>query len=139
MSYQIKDIIKYRDLGDPRKNEKDEVMLEFIKLNPYPSYSCIEEKMSSFIKKCPEVLNWLSEFSDENYKLSKDIYENPTNEKLIRQCGQKIYNRGGEEAMRAIFYILCNFMPSSFSENPVIRFYLRKVEFIWDGIGRWRC
>ena len=132
MSYQIKDIQRSSE------SVENEVMLEFVKLNPYPSYSCIEKMISNYTNKRYSLI-WLSEFSEYNYKLCKDIYENPTNEELIRQCGQKIYNKGGEQAMQAIFYILVNFSPSSFSENPAIKFYLRTIEFNWNGIGEWGC
>jgi hypothetical protein len=72
-----------------------------------------------------------------NHECLKTIYENIWDEKICCEMGQKIYDRGGHQAMVMNFYSLM-YSPLRESKNRMIRGYYRMVEHWWDKIGEWR-
>ena len=86
----------------------------FIKNNPYPKYEKVVETLISIARAVPianlkqEVFNMISEYGRENHEWMKEIYENIMDEKVIRENGKKINNRGGKVAMVENYYLIVN-------------------------------
>jgi len=57
-----------------------------------------------------------------------------TDKEKIRSIGENLYDLGGEEVMRASFYLLCW---DTQNAGTTIKGWRRMVEHYWDGIGEW--
>lgn len=115
-------------------------------------YETINKKMMEYIGKGGEfgvtVLTWYSEFGKVNYDWCKIIitclytndepfnkdYENKE-EKLIRDTAQKIYDRGGMEALIGNFYVMSNFMCKEI--DHIHKLHISNLNDILSGIGEW--
>ena len=93
---------------------EDEMIIEFVKVTPYPNY----EKMLEKLKK--DITLW-SEYGEQQHICCKIIYENPINKNLIIEMGKKIYEKGGLQSLSACYYIIKYFSPYSNSTNIIIK------------------
>ena len=113
--------------------EYNEMIEEYVKLNPYPSY----DKM---IKKIGNELDLYAEYGDVNHFCCKIIYENPTNKDLIVKMGKKIYSRGGMQSLQANCTIIKYLSPYYESSNIQIKSHGRVLEFYFEEVtDEWRA
>ena len=120
----------------------------FINENPYPSYDTIMHMLQDKFKdgNDAEYVCMRSEYGQENHEWMKQIYENISDEELIRKNGRKIYNRGDETAMVYNFYTLLAVLNFIFKakgmthdEMVAIMYPVKtQVSRCWDGVGIWR-
>ena len=54
----------------------------------------------------PETTIWLAEYGDTNHTWCATIFANASDRTVVRSIGERIYNRGGMDALQANFYIL---------------------------------
>ena len=100
---------------------EDEMIIEFVKVTPYPNYEEMLEKIDNKIEL------W-SEYGKEHHICCKIIYENPTNKNLIVEMGEKIYKMGGLQALSANHTIIKNFSPYWNSTNIIIKMQEKIIE-----------
>ena len=60
---------------------EDEVIVEFVKVTPYPNYEEMLEKLNIYI-------DLWAEYGEQHHICCKIIYENPTNKNLIVEMGK---------------------------------------------------
>ena len=92
-----------------------------------------------------EVLNMISEYGRPNHEWVKEIYENIMDEKLIKENGQKINERGDKVAMVYNYEVLCYFLcyttDLKVKCNAVVDIYYpikTQISECWHGIGEWK-
>ena len=108
------------------------MILEFIKVNPYPNFEEMLEKLKNNIE-------LISEYGLQQHICCKIIYENPRNKKLIVDMGKKIYELGGFEALQANHSIIKYFSPYwenntnniIKSQGSIIEQYFEEVSLEW--------
>jgi len=100
---------------------EDEVIVEFVKVTPYPNYEEMLEKLNIYI-------DLWAEYGEQHHICCKIIYENPTNKKLIVEMGKKIYEMGGLQALSANHSIIKYFSPYWNSTNIIIKMQGRIIE-----------
>ena len=100
---------------------EDEVIVEFVKVTPYPNYEEMLEKLNIYIDL------WV-EYGEQHHICCKIIYENPTNKNLIVEMGKKIYEMGGLQALSANHSIIKYFSPYWNSTNIIIKMQGRIIE-----------
>ena len=124
----------------------------FIKNNPYPKYEEVIETLNDMARAVPidnlkqEVFNMLSEYGRENHKWMKEIYENIMDEKLIKENGKKINNRGGKVAMVENYYVIVNILGDKteklkMKHDEVVEILYpikTQISECWNGIGEWK-
>ena len=124
----------------------------FIKNNPYPKYEEVIETLNDMARAVPidilkqEVFNMLSEYGRENHKWMKEIYENIMDEKLIKENGKKINNRGGKVAMVENYYVIVNILGDKteklkMKHDEVVEILYpikTQISECWNGIGDWK-
>ena len=124
----------------------------FIKNNPYPKYEEVIETLNDMARAVPidilkqEVFNMLSEYGRENHKWMKEIYENILDEKLIKENGKKINNRGGKVAMIENYYVIVNILGDKteklkMKHDEVVEILYpikTQISECWNGIGDWK-
>ena len=93
---------------------EDEMIIEFVKVTPYPNYEEMLEKLDKHI-------DLWSEYGIKNHICCKIIYENPTNKNLIVEMGKKIYEMGGMQALSANHTIIKYLSPYWNSTNKIIK------------------
>lgn len=112
---------------------EDEVIVEFVKVIPYPNYEEMLEKLDNHIEL------W-SEYGKQNHICCKIIYENPRNKKLIVEIGKKIYQMGGMQALSANHTIIKHFSPYWKSTNIIIKMQGRIIEeYFQDVSSEWKA
>jgi hypothetical protein len=79
------------------------------------------------------VLIWMSEFSEMNYELCKEIILNIDDKNIVKENGKNIYLRGGMCALISCFYIMSNFMCNNKNEKEKMSL----INCYWNGIGEW--
>jgi hypothetical protein len=108
-------------------------MQAYIACHPYPSY----DEMINRIEECPFLsMEMYAEYGELNHEYLKQIYESNFNEALTKDLGRKIYERGGLRAMQmncSAFQYLGPFVDSIDREVRISG--MKKLEFLWDGIG----
>ena len=111
----------------------------FSEINPYPSYDLMynQNTLQKRIFKdfCYELHN---EYSITNHRLCKIMYDNITNKEIVKRCGFKIFEKGGMQALRSIYYVMTLITPFENSEDTEIRYYPLQISSFWDGIGGWK-
>jgi hypothetical protein len=100
---------------------EDEMIVEFVKVTPYPNYEEMLEKLDDRI-------DLWSEYGECHHICCKIIYENPTNKNLIIEMGKKIYEMGGLQALSANHTIIKFFSPYWKSTNVIIKTQARIIE-----------
>jgi hypothetical protein len=53
----------------------------------------------------------------------------------VKTIGRDINAEGGIPAMHAVYYTLTSFVASTYEERSLIK----KLDYLWDGIGSWQC
>jgi hypothetical protein len=92
----------------------DEMIIEFVKVTPYPNYEEMLEKLDKHT-------DLLSKYGIKNHICCKTIYENPTNKNLIIEMGKKIYEMGGIQSLSANHTIIKYLSPYWKSTNIIIK------------------
>ena len=124
----------------------------FIKNNPYPNYEEVMELLITHARETKseyarrETLNMISEYGRHNHEWMKEIYENIMDEKLIKENGEKINERGDKLAMVYNFDVLCYVLCYKTDRlkikcNAVVDIYYpikTQISECWHGIGEWR-
>jgi hypothetical protein len=112
---------------------EDEVIVEFVKVTPYPNYEEMLEKLFNHIE-------LLCEYGKKHHICCKIIYENPTNKNLIVEMGKKIYKMGGIQALSAIHTIIKYFSPYCNSTNIIIKTQGKIIEvYFQDVSSEWKA
>jgi hypothetical protein len=112
---------------------EDEVIIEFVKVTPYPNYKKMLEKLDTHIEL------WC-EYGKQHHICCKIIYENPTNKNLIVEMGKKIYEMGGMRALSANHTIIKYFSPYWNSTNIIIKTQGRIIEeYFQDVSSEWKA
>lgn len=112
---------------------EDEVILEFVKVTPYPNYEEMLEKLDNNIEL------WC-EYGKQHHICCKIIYENPRNKNLIVEMGKKIYEMGGMQALSANHTIIKYFSPYWNSTNIIIKMQGRIIEeYFQDVSSEWKA
>ena len=99
---------------DALEQVENEVIEEYVKVYPYPSFT----KMMNNIKEHIEL--W-AEYGKFNHICCKLIYENPTDKEMIIKMGTKIYERGGMQALSCNHAVIKYFSPYWESNNPIVK------------------
>ena len=112
---------------------EDEVIVEFVKVTPYPNY----EEM---LKKLDKHIELLCEYGKQHHMCCKIIYENPTNKNLIVEMGKKIYEMGGIQALSSNHAIIKYFSPYWKSTNIIIKMQGRIIEEYFQNVSsEWKA
>jgi len=112
---------------------EDEVIVEFVKVTPYPNYEEMLEKLNIYI-------DLWAEYGEQHHICCKIIYENPTNKKLIVEMGKKIYEMGGMQALSANHSIIKYFSPYWNSTNIIIKMQGRIIEEYFQEVSpEWKA
>ena len=93
---------------------EDEMIVEFVKVTPYPNYEEMLEKLNNYI-------DLWAEYGEQHHICCKIIYENPRNKNLIVEMGKKIYEMGGMQALSANHTIIKYLSPYWNSTNKIIK------------------
>ena len=113
-------------------------MDNFVANNPFPSY----DNMIQLIETHQDIelsMSMYAEYGEFNHECLKTIYESGMNRILAREMGQKIYDRGGIEAMQMNYYVFTQYSPFIRATNREIYYNgITCLEYIWDGIGKWQ-
>jgi hypothetical protein len=119
--------------NNDNKDLEDEVIIEFVKVTPYPSYEEMLEKLDKHI-------GLWCEYGKQHHICCKTIYENPTNKNLIIEMGKKIYKMGGMQALSANHTIIKCFSPYWDSTNIIIKTQGRIIEeYFQDVSSEWKA
>ncbi len=78
-----------------------EEIKRFVKENPYPDYDWWEKFLES---QMPMTFNIIAEYGEYNHTLCKIMYDNITDEKIVKNCAKKIVARGGLQALSMNWY-----------------------------------
>ena len=126
----VEDINEIKDLIQV----ENEMILEFIKVNPYPNYKEMLENIKDFIE-------LVSEYGPSQHICCKIIYENPRNKKLIVEMGKKIYEMGGFNALQANHSIIKYFSPYwKNNTNNIIKSQGSIIEQYFEEVSlEWKC
>jgi len=110
------------------------------KMTDFPSYKDIVDKMEDYMSSgksnSNNVMKWWAEFGQFNYEMLKICFKimkniktdedynktfnsHSSEYKTIRSCAEKIANRGGITALRANFYVFCNFYPPMMFKDKI--------------------
>ena len=122
----------------------DKKIADYVLKNKFPTMMEILDKIK---KEDPDKLKYYAEnninfardYNEEIHLICKRIYENITNEKIVRECGQILYDKIGFRGMQACFYVLNLYSPLAASTNKEIRHCTVDIQYDWDGIGEWKC
>ena len=87
-------------------DEEKNAIEEFVKKNDYYSFNVFQKVLPIQEK---------SEYGDYNHVCCKLIYENIDNEHLVKKYIMLIRTRGGNKALLANYYTLCNWSPLAFN------------------------
>ena len=122
----------------------------FVKNNPYPNYEEVMELLLTHARETKsayarrETLNMISEYGKHNHEWMKEIYENIMDEKLIKENGKKINERGDKVAMVYNYDVLCYVLCCKTDKlkcNAVVDIYYpikTQISECWNGTGDWR-
>jgi len=113
-------------------NVDEDLIKEYVKVNPYPEYETMLEKIKHNI-------DLEMEYGELNHEFCKVIYENPNDENLIIEMGKKIYKRGGIQALLMNFNVIKYYSPYWQSKINSIKFIKFKYIFNYriNIINRW--
>lgn len=127
----------------------------FIRDNPYPAYRDMlemiftrirEELQDASEEKKMEAIELVYDYKQHNHIWMKEIYENITNDKLIKKNGELINEKGGMWSMISSYSILRDFLNIRVKELKLDRekaidiFYpiTKQISVCWTGVGDWR-
>ena len=111
--------------------EEDIAIEAFVKAHPFPSHKEMLKRMKK------DMMVW-AEYGGPNHDAMKECYENMTNKEACAKAGQRIYERGGHQAMEMNYYALLKYGPFRESDDFVIRNAPTFLQWAWDGIGTWQ-
>ena len=78
-------------------------------------------------------------YSFVRFDILKEMYENLTDEDIIKDCGKKLNRDGQFNAMSSNDYILSGAIQKLNTEDSLVDGQMRIIEFWWDGIGGWKA
>ncbi len=113
-------------------SEEDAAIQAYVKTHPFPSHAEMLKRM----KKDPEV--W-AEYGRPNHDAMKECYEHIVDTEVCKAAGQRIYARGGMQAMQMNYMALLKYAPFRDSSDPVLRNAPTYLNFAWSGIGPWKA
>ncbi len=127
-------------------NEKEiESLKQFTRRHKYPTQKelvgLLEEAMARH-ENGPfygHFLQVYSEFGFFQYECSKIIYENIYNSQTVQDMGESIYRKNGLAGLQAVFYMMCWFSPFKEATDEEIKNAPKQIQYMWDGVGNWRC
>jgi hypothetical protein len=112
---------------------EEELIREFVKVNPYSDYEEMLEKLE-------ERIELWCEYGKEEHICCKIIYDNPTNKNLIVKMGKKLYEKGGMQTLTANHSIIKYFSPYMNSTNYIIKMQGRMIEeYFQDVCEDWKA
>ena len=89
-----------------------------------------------YYSECREIVTALK--APNSYKKDKRLKAEVKS--MIRRLGESIYERGGHDTMVNLFYTMKNFFFDARLSEPDEPFYAAsRIEFAWDGVGRWQA
>ena len=116
---------------------------------PFPSH----DEMNEFLFMLAETtklpsMYWFGEYGANNHELLESMFNARLDETVVKQVGQKIFERGGHDAMVANLYIYNHFvgnrlkgLPECNDERIFDEMLWEKakiIEKMWHGIGEWK-
>ena len=109
-----------------------------------PAYDTVIRRIERL--RIPETTIWLAEYGDTNHTWCATIFANASDRTIVRSIGERIYNRGGMDALQANFYILCHGFiahgrPERARDGPERAQHvscMREIGMAWNGIAEWR-
>ena len=119
-------------------DKANKIVKKFIQNNTYPEYNDVVKMLTKNFNEYRErgdkefaihYLNLFSEYGQPNHEWMKEIYENITNEEIIKANGEKIYNRGGALVMQSNYYTIIEIMKDMF-ENKNMK-HDERVEILY--------
>ena len=121
--------------ADALAREQQEVR-DYLAENPCMTYDEVNAEMLRYCVTQPAVMSWMAEFGEWNYEHCKTMREHILDYNVSKEIGQKIYDRGGFNALQANFYVMKNFMC-----RGCLRFQV--TEYMFDQVGqgddRWQA
>ena len=69
----------------------------------------------------------------------KEMYENLTDEDIIKDCGKKFSRDGTFKTMIINYCILSGAIRKLNKEDNLVDEQMRIIELWWDGIGGWKA
>jgi len=94
-----------------------ETIRSFVRLNPYPSYQEMMERID-------RRLDLYAEYGSNNHICCKIIYEtHPGNKDLIVEMGKVICKMGGKQALVKNLEVIKSYSPFCESNDPVVKTY----------------
>ena len=132
------------DDNDSYKKELDEELnkiKDFIKRHPLPPVDENEEFWKDVISRFRDNsgLNLMVIYSFVRFDIMKEMYENLTDEDIIKDCGKKLNLDGQFNAMIINHYILSGAIRKLNIEDSLVDGQMRIIEFWWDGVGGWKA
>ena len=132
------------------KKEQDFIQ-EFCGKYAFPDYNEIVELAYKVAEQRKDMtaaimFSWLPEYGELNHQWCKEMYESGFDKEVCKKMGENIYKRGGMDALRGNFYMMCWFSPCGWNvglyENDrcrqdVIRYAPKQLNGHWGGIGEW--
>ena len=114
---------------------------DFIKRHPLPPVDENEEFWKDVINRFrgKSGLNLMTIYSFVRFDIMKEMYENLTDEDVIKDCGKKLNRDGKFKAMIINHYILSGAIRKLNKEDNLVDEQMRIIEFWWDGIGGWKA
>ena len=126
-----------------RKDLEEELnkIKDFIKRHPLPSVDENGEFWEDVINRFRDNsgLNLMTIYSFVRFDIMNEMYENLTDEDIIKDCGKKLNRDGKFEAMIINHYILSGAIRKLNKEDSPVDGQMRIIEFWWDGIGVWKA
>ena len=114
---------------------------DFIKRHPLPPVDENEEFWKDVINRFRDNsgFNLMAIYSFVRFDIMKEMYENLTDEDIIKDCGKKLNRDGKFKAIIINHYILSGAIRKLNKEDSLVDGQMRIIEFWWDGIGEWKA
>ena len=114
---------------------------DFIKRHPLPPVDENEEFWKDVINgfRDNSGLNLMTIYSFVRFDIMKEMYENLTDEDIIKDCGKKLSRDGTFKTMIINYCILSGAIRKLNKEDNLVDEQKRIIEFWWDGIGGWKA
>ena len=113
-----------------------------------PAYDTVIRRIERL--RIPETTIWLAEYGDTNHTWCATIFANASDRTIVRSIGERIYNRGGMDALQANFYILYHGFIADEEEEEAEEHSeeeeeeraqhasrMHEIGMAWNGIGEW--
>lgn len=98
---------------------------QMLKKKSYPSMEKLEKTILQNI-------HIFSEYGDFNHVICKQIYENIEDKNKVIELGKMIYQRGGIQALRMNYYVICYALKQN--KNEDIQCQYKTLEHLFEKV-----